>query len=194
MFQRCRGLYAQGTGRLSPKRGVIGLALIFGAAAASLPLADKAHPASFSSDGIDIVHLKITRFKSRIFHLQSRFATAVVGSPEIADVLPMSDREIYIQAKKVGSTNVSLFAADKHLIGVVDIEVTIDAKAVADRIRANVGGSKIRVSASQEQVILGGEVRNAIEAEHAVEIAKSLTPDIPIINLMEVAASPSKSC
>jgi pilus assembly protein CpaC len=189
MFQRCRGLYALGAGRLSPKRGVIGLALIFGAAAASLPLADKAHPASFSADGIDTVHLKITRFKSRIFHLQSRFATAVVGSPEIADVLPMSDREIYIQAKKVGSTNVSLFAADKHLIGVVDIEVTIDAKAVAERIRANVGGSKIQVSASQEQVILGGEVRNAIEAEHAVEIAKSLTPDIPIINLIEVAPS-----
>ncbi|MBC7831171.1 MAG: pilus assembly protein N-terminal domain-containing protein, partial [Hyphomicrobium sp.] len=47
----------------------------------------------------------VTRYKSRTFEFATPFASAVVGAPEIADVLPMSDRIIYLQGKKIGTTN-----------------------------------------------------------------------------------------
>ena len=64
------------------------------------------------------------------------FAQAIVGSPENADVLPVSDRVLYVQGKKVGTTNVSIFDKNKRIIGILDVEVTVDTRAVAGRIRA----------------------------------------------------------
>src|ERR1700733_13721887 len=47
--------------------------------------------------------------KSRTIRILRPFTTATIGAPDIADVLPMSDRSLYIQGKKIGTTNLSLF-------------------------------------------------------------------------------------
>ena len=54
-------------------------------------------------------HVLIYLFKSCIVPFDRPFASAVVAAPEIADVLPMTDRTLYIQAKKIGTTNISVF-------------------------------------------------------------------------------------
>ncbi len=142
-----------------------------------------------ASDGAPVRRLQVTRFKSRTFTLRTPFSSAVVGSPEIADVLPISDHVLYIQGKKTGTTNVSIFGLDKRLIGVLDVEVMPDTQTIAERIRTDTGSRGIRVSSSHEQVVLSGEAGNAAEAEHVLEIAKSVSPDMPVINLMRVAPS-----
>jgi len=43
----------------------------------------------------------------------------------------MSDRVLYIQGKKVGTTNVSVFDQSMKLIGVLDVEVAIDYRQPA---------------------------------------------------------------
>src|SRR5260370_21636062 len=37
-------------------------------------------------------HVSVTLFKSRTLRIEKPFATAIIGAPEIADILPMSDR------------------------------------------------------------------------------------------------------
>ena len=54
-------------------------------------------------------HVVVTLNKSRTLRFDKPFASAVVGAPDIMDALPMSDRVLYIQGKKVGTTNVSVF-------------------------------------------------------------------------------------
>ena len=76
--------------------------------------------------------------KSRTFNVGKPFARAIVGSVDYADVLPLSDRAIYIQGKKPGTTNVSLFDGDARLIGVLDLEVTLDTGNVQEKIRGPV--------------------------------------------------------
>jgi pilus assembly protein CpaC len=132
-------------------------------------------------------HIKVVRFKSRTIQLLAPFTSAVVGSPEIADVLPMSDRVLYIQGKKSGTTNVSIFGAGKTVIGVLDVEVSADTQSIAEKIQSNTGSPGIRVSNSQEQIILSGEARNAVDAERALAIVKGFSPDSPVINLMRIA-------
>jgi pilus assembly protein CpaC len=63
----------------------------------------------------------------------------VVGAPAKMDALPMSDRVLYIQGKKIGTTNVSVFDQSMKLIGVLDVEVAIDAGNLQQKIRAVTG-------------------------------------------------------
>ncbi|ACK51617.1 type II and III secretion system protein [Methylocella silvestris BL2] len=141
----------------------------------------------------------VTRYKSRTFRMETPFSSAVVGSADIADVLPMSDRVIYIQGKRVGTTNVSIFDKDKKLIGVIDLEVTLDIQNIAAKVRSGTDSRGIRVSSNNDQIVLSGEARNAVDADRAVSIAKSMVttadgkpPDDPgkfVINAMSVAAA-----
>jgi pilus assembly protein CpaC len=159
------------------------------AAAAFLPAGDLWASASEmrSADGPPVHRLQVVRSKSKTFTFRAPFASAVVGAPEIADVLPMSDRVLYLQGKRAGTTNVSLFSPDKKLLGVLDVEVVLDTQAIADRIRANVGSQTIKVSSSHEQIVLSGQARDAVEAEQALEIAKGMSPESGVINLIRVA-------
>ena len=134
-------------------------------------------------------HVKVTRGKSRTFEVLVPFASAVVGAPDTADVLPMSDRVLYVQGKKVGTTNVTIFDKNKRIIAILDVEVTVDTRAVADRIRANIDSKGITVSSSQEQLIVGGQAKNAVDAEQAVAIAKAAAPELQLVNMIKIASA-----
>ena len=81
-------------------------------------------------------HIVVTLNKSRTLRFDKPFASAVVGAPDIMDALPMSDRVLYIQGKKVGTTNVSVFDQSMKLIGVLDVEVSIDTRNLQEKIRS----------------------------------------------------------
>ena len=125
--------------------------------------------------------------KSRTINVGKPFARAMVGSVDYADVVPLSDRAIYIQGKKPGTTNVSLFDSDARLIGVLDLQVTLDTGNVQEKIRGGSGAQGIRVSSVQGQVVLSGTAVDAVAADRAVQVAKSLAGDQPIVNAMQVA-------
>jgi pilus assembly protein CpaC len=133
--------------------------------------------------------IAVVQHQSRTVRLDRPFASTVVGATDIADVLPMSDRVIYIQGKKIGTTNVSVFDADKRLIAVLDIDVQIDTASVAAQIRSSTRGDGITVTSSNGQLVLGGVARDAVTADRALSIAKAATPNIPVINAMSIASS-----
>src|SRR5262245_34350679 len=85
-------------------------------------------------EGGGVRHIAVIRNKSRTLRFDKPFASAVVGSPDIVDALPMSDRALYIQGKKIGTTNVSVFDPSMKLIGVIDVEVTPDTAILQERI------------------------------------------------------------
>ena len=116
------------------------------------------------------------------------FTSAVVGAPEIADAMPMTDRTLLIQAKKVGNTNISIFNSSMRLIKVVEVQVSLDTGNLQSNIRALTGDPGIRVGSDNGQVVLGGVARNAANADQAFTLAKSWTPNGTVINAMKVAA------
>jgi len=133
-------------------------------------------------------HIVVTVNKSRTLRLERPFASAVVGSADIVDALPMSDRTLYIQGKKVGTTNVSIFDQSMQLIGVIDVEVTLDTGNLQEKIRSSTGSGGIRVGSSNGQIVLSGLARNAVAAERAVQVAKSMIGESgAIVNAMKVA-------
>ena len=148
------------------------------------------HAQAQSRDNEDsaVRHIVVTINKSRTLRIEKPFASAVVGSPDIVDALPMSDRTLYIQGKKVGTTNVSVFDQTMQLIGVIDVEVTLDTGNLQEKIRASTGSRAIRVGSSNGQIVLSGVAGNAVAAERAVQVAKSMVAEGgTIVNAMTVA-------
>ena len=141
----------------------------------------------FVTEGPAPKRITVTVNKSRTINVGKPFARAMVGSVDYADVVPLSDRAIYIQGKKPGTTNVSLFDSDARLIGVLDLQVTLDTGDVQEKIRGGSGAQGIRVSSVQGQVVLSGTAIDAVAADRAVQVAKSLAGDQPIVNAMQVA-------
>src|SRR2546423_12088391 len=141
-----------------------------------------------TEEGAGVRNLVVTLTKSRTLSFDQPFSSAVVGSPEIVDALPMSDRALYIQGKKVGTTNVSVFDQGMRLIGVVDVEVTPDVGNLQEKIRGGGGSRGIRVSSSNGQIVLSGVAGNAVAAERAVAVARSMIPEGgTVVNAMQVA-------
>jgi pilus assembly protein CpaC len=68
----------------------------------------------------------------------------------------MSDRVLYIQGKKVGTTNISVFDQGMKLIGVLDVEVAIDTRNLQQKIRSITGSRGVRVRRSNGQMVLSG--------------------------------------
>jgi pilus assembly protein CpaC len=133
--------------------------------------------------------IEVTLFKSRTIRVDRPYSSAVVGSTDIADVLPMTDQTLYIQGKKIGTTNISIFDQSMRLVMVYDLEVTPDTGSLQDKIRAG-GGSGIRVSSSQNQIVLSGVAANAVAADRAAAIAKSMVPEGgSVVNAITVAPS-----
>ena len=92
-----------------------------------------------SEERARVRHIVVTLNKSRTLRFDKPFASAVVGAPDIVDALPMSDRTLYMQGKKLGTTNVSVFDQSMKLIGVLDVEVAIDSRNLHEKIRSITG-------------------------------------------------------
>ena len=134
-------------------------------------------------------HVVVTLAKSRTFKIDQPFSTAIVAAPEIADVVPMTDNSIYVQGKKIGTTNLSIFDPKKRLIAVLDLEVAPDTANLREKITSSTGSGSIHVSSANGQVVLSGDASDAVSAERAVTVAKSLAPESAVVNAMKVRPS-----
>jgi pilus assembly protein CpaC len=144
--------------------------------------ADAALPAAVATSRISV---RLNH--SQTVQVAGAFAEAVVGSAEIADVLPMSDRMVYVLGKKIGATNLSVYNSQKRLVGVLDVEVTPDIVAVERRIRGAALGLKgVRVSYANGQIILDGSVPDAVAGERAYKIASAFSSTEQVVNALEI--------
>jgi len=135
----------------------------------------------------NLIELKVTLDKSETVRLSEAFAEALVGNAEVADVVPLTDRSIYILGKKVGVTRISLLNKDKRLIGTVDVEVTYDIKALKARLQEHVPHAHVQVDSVNGKMLLTGVVPDAPTLARVESFAKQIAPG-EITNALTVAA------
>jgi pilus assembly protein CpaC len=151
--------------------------------------ADPQVSSGYVAGGAGLEHIVVTVNKSRTVNVGRPFTRAIVGAMDFADVLPLNERSIYIQAKKVGSTNVSLLDAQGQLVKVIDLEIVLDTGGLQQKIRASPGSGGIRVSSIGSQIVLSGLAADGVSADRAVQVAKSLSGSNEVVNAMQVAPS-----
>jgi pilus assembly protein CpaC len=113
------------------------------------------------------------------------FVDLVVGNTAVADVYPLTNTSIYIQAKSSGFTNVAIYGENKKPLGVFDIRVQLDFSELQSAIDSAVPTSHVKVSNVNNRIRLTGEVRDNVDEQRAMEIASQYS-DEPVINAMRV--------
>ena len=146
-----------------------------------------ASPKALGENVPRVRHIVITLNKSQIVRFETPIRTATLGSSAIADIQPLTNKSIYILGKKVGTTNISVFDENMQLVELLDLEIGIDTRNLQDKIRASTGNNSIRVSSSNGEVVLSGTASDAVVADRAVSIAKSMVKSGEIVNAMSVA-------
>jgi pilus assembly protein CpaC len=133
--------------------------------------------------------VSIVQNKSKNLRVAVPYADVAVASPDIADVVPISDRQIYILGKKIGSTNVMLYDQQKRLIGVLDVDVQLDTTSLGSKVRQGSGGRGIRVGDVNGNVVLTGDAGDGQTAERAMRVAAGLAPDGKnVVNALTVSS------
>jgi pilus assembly protein CpaC len=122
--------------------------------------------------------VRVTYGKSHTLQTSRGFVDLIVGDPEIADVMPLTDRTLYVLGRKIGTTNVSVYDAGKSLVGIIEVEVGYDTARLAtdmERLAPNSGAS---VSSANGRTVLSGAVPDGVAAAKAVDLARQYGPEI----------------
>jgi pilus assembly protein CpaC len=131
-------------------------------------------------------NVTVTLGKSIDVHTDEGFSDIMVGDPSVADVNPLTDRSLSILGKKIGTTRVTIYDANKKQVGIIDVEVSYDVSQLAAEIRTFAGGG-IRVSSINGRIMLSGTAVDAATLDKAVVIARQFAPDVnSVINTVQV--------
>lgn len=169
-------------------RGIV-LALIL--CAAPLLPANAAGVRS-SASALHAGSLEVPLNKSQVVSADRPIAKALVGNAEIADVLPLTDRSIYVLGKKMGTTSLTLYDGSGRVLSIMDIAVGPDVIALEDQLHQIVPGENIEARISNKSIVLTGLVNSAGAADRANQLAKAFIDEKEggsVINLIGMGSS-----
>ena len=152
------------------------------------PLALSAPAFAQSEAGLHAGTLEVPINKSQVVSADRPIARAMVGSAEIADVLPISSRSIYVLGKKNGTTSLTLYDAANRVIAIMDVSVGPDVEGLRTQIGQLIPGQPIDARLSNGSILLTGTVNDAGAAGRAAQLAKAYAGD-NVINLIAVGGS-----
>jgi pilus assembly protein CpaC len=139
-------------------------------------------------DESSLVQLLVTVDKAKTVGCDHEFAEVLVANPAIADVIALSNKQVYVLGKKAGITSISLVGASKRIIGLVNVEVAHDLDGLTRRLQKFVPGSEITVTSVNGKVLLTGTVPDTPSVSRAMAIAEQVAPGA-VTNAMTVRGS-----
>jgi len=115
--------------------------------------------------------------KSIVVRLPANAHDVLIGNPEIVEAVVRTQRTAYLFAKKAGQTNAFFFDKDGRQILNLDIEVARDMKALRKLLQRVIPGNQVTVETVGENIVLGGNAKNATVAKMAFDLAAQYTGD-----------------
>jgi pilus assembly protein CpaC len=139
-------------------------------------------------EGVNAGELDVPVNKSQVVRSDRPYAKALIGNPEIADIVPISGTSVYVLGKKTGTTSLTLYDRANRLIAVLDIVVGPDVMTLKRQLSELIPADAISARMSNDSVILEGMVSNAVVADHAVQIAETYAPG-KVVNLLSLGSA-----
>ncbi|MDR5899530.1 type II and III secretion system protein family protein [Halomonas vilamensis] len=114
-----------------------------------------------------------------------------VGNPDIADIVVMGSRQLYVLGKSTGTTNVVLWDRSESVKGSLNVTVTHDLETLKSNLHELLPGESIQVRSTQEGIVLSGEVSSAARLETALRLANRYagSEEGAVLNLMQVGGA-----
>ena len=113
------------------------------------------------------------------------FNDIVVGNTSVADVFPLTNNSVYVQANNPGATNVSFYGPNKELLGAMILNVKVDFEELQQAINRAVPNANVSVANVNGRVRVSGEVRDGPSLDRVLEIAQQFS-DQPVVNAIRI--------
>ena len=139
-------------------------------------------------DGTYAGQLVIPLNKSQVLETDVPYTRVAVGSSQIADVLPLTDRTIYVLGKTLGSTSLSIFGKDDRPLAVMDVVVTYDIQGLKGKLNELFPTEQVEIRPANESIVLSGTVSSASRLSGVLAVAAQYAPG-KVTNLMSVKGS-----
>ena len=140
------------------------------------------------ADGVHAGEVVVPINKSQVIRSDRPYAKALIGSPDIADVLPLTDSSLYVLGKKMGTTSLTLYDRSNMLIAVVDVVVGPDVITLRRQLSELMPVEGIGARISNDSIVLDGIVPDALAADRAVQIAETYAPG-KVVNMLSIGSS-----
>ncbi len=139
------------------------------------------------ASGVDAGELDVPVNKSQILRVDRPYTKALIGNPDIADIVPISPTSVYVLGKKSGTTSLTLYGQNR-LIAVVDVVVGPDVLTLKRQLSDLLPADRIAARMSNDSVVLEGTVSSAAAADRAVQIAETYAPG-KVVNLLSLGSA-----
>ena len=160
------------------------VAAIVGLVAIVAPASAQDRNIRFPGSG-EVVSVQMTPSKAMTVQTNVDFADVVVADPGTVDIEPLTSRSLYMLARKNGRTNVLFYDAAKKLVGMIDVEVTLDLSELKRALRSSVPNGQLTVSLVNGRIRLAGTVPDGLALKTALDVAGQFSSD-PLINTLRV--------
>lgn len=124
---------------------------------------------------------------SKILRFGQAIGRVMVGDPKVADVIPLSDRTLYVLAKGAGASSLTVMPAgdNPHPLAAMDLRVGFDLDGLRKGLTDTIPGERIDISAQGDGLLLAGTVSSSLVASRAAALADHYAPG-KVINLLAV--------
>lgn len=140
------------------------------------------------AEGIHAGELAVPINKSQVLRSDRPYSKALIGNPEIADVLPLTSSSLYVLGKEAGTTSLTLYDRSNNLIAVIDVVVGPDVLSLRRQLSELVPVEGVGARISNDSIVLEGVVPNAVVADRAVQLAETYAPG-KVVNLLSIGSS-----
>lgn len=164
------------------------LALTTALSAVALPQTAMAQ-ASYGGGSMHAGTVEIPVNKSQVVTADVPIDRAMIGNEEIADILPVSDRSVYVLGKQIGTTSLTLYDRSNQVIAVMDIAIGPDVLSLREQMSDLMPGEMVDARMSADAIVLSGTVSDAGTADRAVQLATAYAGAGNVVNLMTLGGS-----
>lgn len=158
------------------------------ALAAPLAIAGPLQAQEVNAASVHAGSLEVPINKSMVVEADVPIARAMIGNAEIADVLPISNRSIYVLGRQFGTTSLSLYDARENVIAVMDVSVGPDVVGLRSQLADLLPDEDISARLSNGRVVLTGMVSDPGPASQAAQLAQAYAGD-NVINMLSMGGS-----
>lgn len=141
-----------------------------------------------SSTGPVSGDISIAAGQAQVLQFDLPIAHSLIANPEIADIVPMTDKSIYLLAKGNGITTLTLFDQTQNLRGVFKVNVTHDINSLKKKLHELAPDEEIEVRSNGGSIVLSGQASSPAVADMAVQLAQQFGPD-SVMSVVDTGAS-----
>ena len=130
--------------------------------------------------------LRLKAGQSKVLKTPFAITRISVADPDVADIILVSDKEIYVNGQAPGVTNLSVWGKSRFTTATITVEA--DVSLLKEKLHQILPKEKIGVETAGESIVLSGEVTGPVAQDTALSLALPYAGNKKdkVVNLMHI--------